>query len=42
MGRYKDYREPKRRGYNDDYTDLLPHVSLMSKSPLENNHANAG
>ena len=20
MGRYKDYREPKRRGYDDDYT----------------------
>jgi hypothetical protein len=20
MGRYKDYRKPKRRGYNDDYT----------------------
>jgi CspA family cold shock protein len=22
MGRYKDYREPKRRGYDDDYTPL--------------------
>jgi cold shock protein len=20
MGRYKDYREPKRRGFDDDYT----------------------
>ena len=20
MGRYKDYREPKRRGYDDDYS----------------------
>src|SRR6478735_864178 len=30
MGRYKDYREPKRRGYDDDYT---PQVRVAERRP---------
>jgi CspA family cold shock protein len=30
MGRYKDYREPKRRGYDDDYT---PQDRLAERRP---------
>ena len=30
MGRYKDYREPKRRGYDDDYT---PQDRVVERRP---------
>ena len=33
MGRYKDYREPKRRGYNDDYTPQDPVAERRPSSP---------
>jgi len=35
MGRYKDYREPKRRGYDDDYTpqDRAPERRPINPRP---------
>jgi cold shock protein len=33
MGRYKDYREPKRRGYDDDYTPLDLVAQRQPSSP---------
>ena len=31
MGRYKDYREPKRRGYDDDY---IPQDRVAERRPI--------
>jgi CspA family cold shock protein len=33
MGRYKDYREPKRRGYDDDYTPQDRVAEMRPSSP---------
>ena len=33
MGRYKDYREPKRRGYDDDYTPQDRAVDRRPSNP---------